>query len=197
MSHPLKPFRQTACLLALAAAQLSAQRPVLSAPETKQFTFSRVYETFVRTYRAPAIVELTAPAFKENEMLPEHVLAQQERAAAMGDYDAWLGTFQEASQKKWQDRFQAQGITRQKWEAARKNKYAKLPRLKLIQWVARRPYVLIQYELQAENAAAERKVAAFRINGAGMWKAWLDLEQDGVFRALSAGRTELIEDLPR
>jgi len=30
-----------------------------------------------------------------------------------------------------------------------------------------------------------------------MWKAWLDLEQDGVYRALLAGKTELIEELPR
>jgi len=194
-----RPFPQAVCCLILAAAPVGAQspRPVLGASETKLFTFSQVFETFVRTYRAPAILELTAPVLKENEMLPEHVLALQERAEAMGDYDAWLGTFQEASQKKLQDRLQQQGVSRQRWEAARKNKYPKLPRLKLISWVARRPYVLIQYEWQAENVPAQKKVAVFRLNGAGMWKAWLDLEQDGVYRALLAGKTELIEDLPR
>jgi len=172
--------------------------PKLTAPETKKFEYRQVYESFKRTYTGTAIINLGVKTLPEYEMRAEDVLAEQERAYHLGEFDEWLKTWNEPSQAKWRERLQQQGMTVAQWSADKKAKYKTLPALRLSSWVARRPYILITYQALLPGPAANTlRVGVFRLDGKGYWKATLDLEQDAVVQALLAGKTEVIEDLPK
>ena len=135
-------------------------------------------------------------------MQPEDVLWAQERAYASADLAGWLATWNEESQAKWRERWKAQGITDESWTADKKLRRSKVKSIKLLMWVARRPYVLIQYEIKFEGQGAqtektENKVSAYRLVKVGLWKATLDLERDPVYLAMTEGKTDIVEDLPR
>ena len=176
-----------------------AQAPNLTAAEKKTFTSIINYECFARVYREPGLLPLTSVSPPETRMQPEDVLWAQERSYYAGDAQGWLATWSDEGQAKLRDRWKAQGITEESWSADKKARRAKVKSIKLLMWVARRPYVLIQYEITSEGqgATTQTKVAAFRLVKVGIWKAVLDLENDPVYLALMEGKTDIVEDLPR
>ncbi len=150
-------------------------------PESKELTVTERYHYIERVY-APQVALPRVSDPPETVNMPEQALISQISSIDALDYDWWVSTWDDESQKKLLERDVAAGRTKKDWQQQWQVKAGKM-NVVLTRWIMSGQYVILAYTLSTADqkgaGTLPETVMAFK-QWKGSWKATLDLEGDPV-----------------
>jgi len=150
-------------------------------PESKELTVTERFHYIERVF-APQVALPRVSDPPESVNMPEQGLISQFSSIDALDYDWWLSTWDDDSQKKLLERDVAAGKTKKDWQQQWQTKAGKM-NVVLTRWIMSGQYVILAYTLSTSDQKAAgtlpETAMAFK-QWKGSWKATLDLESDPV-----------------